>query len=382
MRPQALTGARVFTGADFLDDHAVVLSAGRIECVCPVNEVDSEIPRIPLTGGVLAPGFVDLQVNGGGGVLFNNAPTVGSLELLLAAHRRGGTTALLPTLISDSPATQQQALNAVRGAIEQGLDGVLGVHFEGPFLDEMRRGAHRENYVRAMTDEDVDWLDSAAANCRVMLTVAPEHTAPGQIRVLSDAGIIVCGGHSGASYQQTMNAISEGMRGFTHLFNAMSPLGSREPGVVGAALSDSDSWCGIIIDGYHVHPATVLVALRAKPRGKLYLVTDSMATAGSSSKSFELYGETIHESNGRLVNDEGRLAGSAILMVDAVRTMHQSIGVALDECLRMASLYPSQFIGESQRRGRIASGFRADLVHLSESFEVTNTWVGGERQAH
>ena len=381
MRTEALCGARVFTGAKFLDHHAVVLTNGQIERVCPVDEVDREIKRVTLPDGILAPGFIDLQVNGGGGVLFNNSPTIQSLQTMLSAHRAGGTTALLPTLVTDTQTVQEQAIEAVKHALDQGVDSVLGVHFEGPFLDIERRGVHREDYVRAMTDEDIGWLKSAAS-CRVMLTLAPEHVNPGQIKALTDAGIIVCAGHSAANFQQTMDAIAEGLSGFTHLFNAMTPLGSREPGVVGAALSDADSWCGIIVDCHHVHPATISVALRAKPKGKLYLVTDSMATVGSVTKSFELYGKTIHEDDGHLVNHEGRLAGSAISMIDAVRISHQAVGVALDECLRMASLYPAQFIGESDRRGRIERRFRADLVHFNERFDVLNTWVAGDQQSH
>ena len=382
MQLQALTGARVFTGAEFLDHHTVVLANGRIDRVCPSEEIDCGTPLVHLTGGVLAPGFIDLQVNGGGGVLFNNSPTLGALESILSSHRQGGTTALLPTFITDTPKQQRRGLEAVQHAIQQGLDSVLGVHFEGPFLDKDRCGVHRENFVRAMNDEDIGWLKSAASSCRIMLTLAPEHVAPGQIRALSDAGILVCGGHSAAGYEETMAATAEGLCGFTHLFNAMSPLGSREPGMVGAALSDPDSWCGIIVDGHHVHPATVSVALNAKPKGKLYLVTDAMATVGSATNSFELYGETIHETDGRLVNRAGRLAGSAISMIEAVRTTHQAVGVALDECLRMASLYPAQFIGESENRGRIATNFRSDLVHFGDKFDVLNTWVAGKRRSH
>ena len=381
MQTQALCGARIFTGSEFLDHHAIVQTAGRVERVCPVDEVEPEIQRLTLHGGVLAPGFIDLQTNGGGGVLFNNAPTIQSLQTMLTAHRKGGTTALLPTLVTDKVSVQEQALAAVLRAVDDGFDSVLGVHFEGPFLDIERRGVHREDYVRTMTDQDVDWLASIT-QCRVLLTLAPEHVLPGQIKTLTDAGVIVCAGHSAGSYQQTMNAIAEGLSGFTHVFNAMSPLGSREPGVVGAALSDTSSWCGIIVDCHHVHPATVSIALRAKPRGKLYLVTDSMATVGSDTKSFELYGKTIRERDGRLVNHEDRLAGSAISMIDAVRATHEVVGVPLDESLRMASLYPAQFIGESEQRGRIETGFRADIVHFDERFDVLNTWVAGEQRSH
>ena len=381
MLAQAICGARLFTGSAFLDHHAVVVSSGKVDRVCPENDLDSSIPRLPLPGGILAPGFIDLQVNGGGGVLFNNAPTVASLETMSAAHRTGGTTALLPTVITDETAVRERALEAVTSAISDGLDCVLGVHFEGPFLDNKRRGVHSETQVRPINDEDIAWLQSIS-NCRVMLTLAPEHVAPGQIEELARSGIIVCAGHSGGSYEQTNAAIAEGLSGFTHLFNAMSPLGGRNPGMVGAALASTSCWCGIIVDGFHVHPANVSLAFRALPRGKLYLVSDSMATVGATEKSFELYGETIEEKDGRLVNHAGRLAGSAISLIDAVRTAHRDARIPLEECLRMASLYPAEFIGEAVRRGRIEAGYRADLVHFDEQFRVLNTWVGGEQRPH
>jgi N-acetylglucosamine-6-phosphate deacetylase len=244
-----------------------------------------------------------------------------------------------------------------------------------------RRGAHRADYIRTLQPSDIDWL-TAIAGFPVLVTLAPECCEAGQIRQLGDAGIRVCAGHSDASYADIQCALNEGLCGFTHLFNAMTGLTSREPGVVGAALADRDSWCGIIVDGHHVHPATVAVAHAAKAPHKLFLVSDAMATVGSDSQSFELYGETVNEHNGRLINAEGRLAGSAISMIDAVRICVSEVGLELTEVLRMASLYPAQFIRQDHHRGALKPGFQADLVHFNLDYQVQRSWIAGCRQDH
>jgi N-acetylglucosamine-6-phosphate deacetylase len=215
-----------------------------------------------------------------------------------------------------------------------------------------------------------------------MLTLAPEQVRPGQIKTLVDAGLVVCAGHTDAHFEQVQRALAEGLSGFTHLYNAMRPSTGREPGVVGAALADSNSWCGIIIDQHHVHAACARIAYAAKPRGKMYLVSDAMSTVGAAQKSFEIYGETIAEQNGCLVNSEGRLAGSAIGMIDAVRLNTEWVGVPLAESLRMAALYPAQFMQLDQHLGRIAPGYRADLVHFSAAYKVAHSWVAGAVRAH
>ena len=254
---------------------------------------------------------------------------------------------------------------------------VLGIHIEGPFFAAARRGTHQADRLRQPTAADIDWLRSLA-DMRCLTTLAPEVMAPGMIRQLSSAGIVVSAGHSAASWAQLQQARREGLRGFTHLFNAMSPLTAREPGVTGAALDSGDCWLGIIADGHHVHPASIRVAHRCAGAGKLFLVSDAMATVGSGQPWFTLYGERITARDGRLLNAEGALAGSAIGLVDAVRYCHRVVGLPLEECLRMASLYPAEFIGE-QRLGRIAAGSRADLVLLDENLQVNATWVAGHR---
>ena len=382
---QALVGARIFTGEIFLDNHAVIIADEKIAALVPVAELDESIPQILLDGGVIAPGFIDLQVNGGGGAFFTNDTSVSAIQTMLDGHRPTGTTSLLPTLISDTRAVHQAGVKAVADAVAAGIKGVLGVHVEGPFFDMARRGAHNERYIRKMEQVDIDWLVAsvkAQHEFKVMLTLAPEHADVGQIKQLTSAGVVVCAGHTDGHYDDVVAALNEGLSGFTHLYNAMRPTTGREPGVVGAALEDKNSWCGIIIDTYHVHAASARIAYAAKPKGKMYLVTDAMSTVGSPEKSFQIYGETIYEKDGCLVNAEGKLAGSAIGMIDAVRLNTEWVGVALAESLRMASLYPAQFMQVDDYLGRVQAGFRADLVHFTDDYRVTHTWIAGDCLRH
>ena len=382
---QALVGARIFTGDEFLDNYAVIIQDETIISLAAIENLPADVARIHLNGGVLAPGFIDLQVNGGGGAFFTNDTSVGAIQTILDGHRLTGTTSLLPTLISDTREVHQAGVRAVADAVAVGMKGVLGVHIEGPFFDTARRGAHNERYIRKMEQADIDWLVTsvkARHTFKVMLTLAPEHVDAGQIRQLTSAGVVVCAGHTDGHYEDVVAALEEGLSGFTHLYNAMRPTTGREPGVVGAALEDKNSWCGIIIDTYHVHAASARIAYAAKPKGKMYLVTDAMSTVGSLEKSFRIYGETIYEKEGCLVNAEGRLAGSAIGMIDAVRLNTNWVGVELAESLRMASLYPAEFMRVDHYLGRIREHYRADLVHFTEDFKVTCTWVAGDARRH
>ena len=373
----AITAATVFDGERLLHNHCVIVRDGTITQLLPTTECPAGLDRITLEQGILAPGFIDLQVNGGGGLMFNNQPDSAALGIISAAHRSLGTTSIFPTLLSDTPATQQSAVAAVREARQQGNAGIAGIHLEGPFFAPPRHGAHSATMIRKPTAQDIDWL-CTLADLNVIVTLAPEQAGPGQIRRLADAGIRVCAGHSEATYEQLQLAIAEGLQGFTHLFNAMSPLTAREPGMVGAALDNDTTWLGIIADGHHVHPAGIRIAQRSKPSGKMLLVSDAMATVGSTEQSFELYEETISCRDGKLVNGAGALAGSAIALIDAVRFCNQVVGLELADCLRMASLYPAAVIGLDQQLGRIAKGYRADLVHFDDDFVVHNTWLAGK----
>ena len=339
---------------------------------------------IDLNGNLLAPGLLDLQVNGGGGVLFNDEPTEESLQRMVAAHRPFGTTAMLPTLISDDATTMQRGVTAVTAAIRDGLAGVVGIHLEGSHLNPAFRGVHDAAMMRPLDDAAMATL-TGLKNGRTLLTVAPETLSAATIKDLCDRGLIVFGGHSAATYEETEAALRAGLTGFTHLFNAMTPLQSRAPGMVGAALLDADSFFGIIADGYHVHPATLRLAIKAKTHGKVILVTDAMPCVGSDADTFELNGETVSGESGCCLTPDGTLAGSAIGLIDAVRNACSFGGVDRFEALRMASRYPAEAIGLAESHGYARPGYRANLIELDDGLNVVRSWVAGdleEYQAH
>ncbi|MGE8210997.1 MAG: N-acetylglucosamine-6-phosphate deacetylase [Stenotrophomonas rhizophila] len=376
-----LRNARILAGDEFRDDLAVVIEDGRITALISdaAPQLGSADEQVDLGGGWLLPGFIDAQVNGGGGVLFNNTPDVDSLRTLAAAHRRFGTTGLLPTLISDDVQVMRRAIDATRAAIAQGVPGVLGIHLEGPYIAPARKGTHDANKFR-VPDADEIAMAASLDNGVTLLTLAPERVPLESIRALVERGVIVAAGHTAASYEEARAGLDAGIRGFTHLYNAMSPLTGREPGAVGAALEDRDSWIGIIADGVHVHPASLRVALAAKPRGKVMLVTDAMPPVGADSPSYELYGEVITAVDGVVRNAAGSLAGSALDMATAVRNAVHLLGLPLDEAARMASRYPAQFLNLDDRLGEIAVGYQADLVLLDDALQVRATWIAGERE--
>ncbi|MGN6520318.1 MAG: N-acetylglucosamine-6-phosphate deacetylase [Dokdonella sp.] len=369
----AFVNARVLVDDGLCDDLAVVVEHGRILALEPAREVRATAEQIDLGGHWLAPGFIDVQVNGGGGALFNDAPTVQTIRRIGAAHRRYGTTGFLPTLISDDAATMRAAIAAVDDAIAAGVPGVLGIHLEGPYIAPARRGAHDAAKFRALDDAELELVCSLRRGVTV-LTLAPDQVSPTRVRELVARGVIVCIGHTAADYAQARAALDAGARGFTHLYNAMSPLQGREPGVVGAALEDRASWCGLIVDGHHVHPASLRVALAAKPRGKLLLVTDAMPPVGAEVDSYELAGVTIRCRDGRCETPDGVLAGSALDMASAVRNTVATLGVPLEDALRMASTWPAEFLGIGAERGRIAPGQRAELVELDTDLRVVRCW--------
>ncbi len=373
----ALVSSRLFNGQTLLTDQAVLISDATIDEIVPRQHIPAHYGVTDLGDALLAPGFIDVQVNGGGGCLLNSQPETASVNIMTAAHRATGTTGLLPTVISDARDTMIAAADAVISARETGNPGILGVHLEGPFLAPQRRGVHSAAAIRPLLKEDIDWLLRVSGQIPTLLTLAPEQLELHLIEQLSEAGVLVCAGHTCASYEQIQAAIQAGLRGFTHLYNAMNPLSAREPGTIAAALT-GDCWAGIIADGHHVHPANLQLALRAMPAGKLLLVSDSMSTVGTTDTSFDLYGETVHLQAGKLVNTDGVLAGSAIALADAVRYCHQQLALPLSECLRMASLYPARFLRLDQQLGQLKAGYRADLIALDSKLTVVGTWVAGQ----
>ncbi|KUF28670.1 N-acetylglucosamine-6-phosphate deacetylase [Xanthomonas phaseoli] len=377
---QALCNARVLTDNGLQDGLVVMLAGTQIQAIVPADDarVAQAHTRVDLGGATLLPGFIDIQVNGGGGVLFNNARDPQALATIAAAHRRFGTTGMLPTLISDTAQVMAEAIDATRQAIAQGVPGVLGIHLEGPYLSPARKGTHDADKFRVPDAHEIA-VDTSLDNGVTLITLAPERVPVEDIRAFVSGGAIVFAGHTAATYEQARDGIAAGVSGFTHVYNAMSQLAGREPNAVGAALEDPNVWCGVIVDGVHVHPASLRVALAAKPRGKLLLVTDAMPMVGSDSASFDLYGETITAVDGVVRNADGALAGSALDMATAVRNSVRWLGVDLAEAARMASTYPAQCIGLGERLGRIAPGYQADLVLVDEDVQVLGTWVAGQR---
>ncbi|MFY0570792.1 N-acetylglucosamine-6-phosphate deacetylase [Archangium lansingense] len=385
---QVLVGARLFTGERMLDGHAVVVEGERIRAVVPVDAVptDAQVQRLP-EDALLVPGFLDAQVNGAGGVLFNDTPTVEAALAIAAAARRSGTTGLLPTFITDEPGRMRQACEAAVEAMARPASGVLGIHLEGPFISGERPGVHESRFIRVPDAGDLDYLSALPARLagqggRLVVTLAPECVADAVIQRLASAGVVLSAGHTAATYERTREALVAGVRGFTHLFNAMPPAQSRQPGPVVAALEADEAWCGVIADGIHVHPAMLRLLLRVKPPGRVFLVTDAMPPVGTEVTSFMLYGRTILRREGRLVTENGTLAGADIDMVSAVRNCVRLLGLPLEECLRMASLYPASYLGLDGHLGRVAPGYRADLTLLRAELSVLATWVGGQQQRH
>lgn len=377
-----LTGGRIFTGEVALEGRGVLVDAGVTESLLPADAAPegAEIVRLP-EGAILAPGFLDLQVNGAGGVLFNDDPTAEGAERIAAALHPFGVTGVLPTLITDAP---EKLARAAEAAVDAAPDsGVLGVHLEGPFINPERKGIHDENHVRAPDEGDVALVTGLARATRrlgrrVVLTLAPERVSDEAIVRFVAAGVVVSIGHTAATLERSDEALALGARGFTHLTNAMPPIRNRAPGPVAAALAARDAWCGLIPDGFHVHPGLMRAFVAAKVPGKLFLVTDAMPPVGTDAQTFELHGETIYRRDGRLVSADNVLAGADIDMAGAVRNVTTLLRLPLTEALRMASLHPAAFIGLDDLYGRVAPGRPADFAVIDDEVRVLQTWKAGE----
>ncbi|MCU9846858.1 N-acetylglucosamine-6-phosphate deacetylase [Defluviimonas sp. WL0024] len=376
--PTLYHGAMIFDG-DRLGPGALLVDRGRIAAILPPEARPDATETVVLPGGILAPGFVDLQLNGGGGVMFNDAPSVATLARIAEAHERLGTLMFLPTLITDTSAQTRAAIDAVEGAIAAGISGVAGLHLEGPHLSLARKGAHDPALIRPMEEGDLAMLlDAARRLPRLMVTLAPESVSLAQISALSEAGVIVSLGHTDADFATCKAAVTAGARLATHLFNAMSPLGHREPGLVGTALTTGALDAGLIADGIHVHPAAMAAALAAKAGpGEIFLVTDAMAPAGTGIRRFELNGREILRRDGRLTLADGTLAGADLNFTRAIRVLRDDVGVALDRALAMASRIPARVLGLTDRCGMLEPGRDADFVHLTDDLRLAGVWRKG-----
>lgn len=373
----ALRGAAIFDGYKIHKDSALLVCDERIDAIVPSTTIPNDYSITDLPGGTLAPGLIDLQVNGGGGVLLNNAPTQETLETMARGHAKFGITRILPTVISDTPEVTIAAIHSAKKCDAQ-HSGILGLHIEGPFFSAEKAGVHRIEKLRSITESDWLWLKKLAEFPSI-LTLAPEKVSAKDIQAITKLGIRVCAGHTNALYQDVHNAFEHGLSGFTHLFNAMRQMQGREPGVVGAALALKETWAGLIADGIHSHPASMLAAIHAKGYEKIFLVSDSMANIGSDKKTFELYGEKIEERDGRLVNANGNLAGSAISLLDAVKYCINELNLAPEQALAMASRIPATFMKLNSTYGCFESGYTSDICWLDEHWNIAGTWRAGQK---
>ena len=371
---------RIFDGTAFHTDCALVIDGDRVEGIVPAHDLDDAVPCQNLPGGMLVPGFVDLQVNGGGGVMLNDEQTVDALRRIARAHATLGATSILPTLITDAPEKTIAAINAVEAAIAADIPGIIGLHLEGPHLSVARKGAHEARFIRPMTDRDVEILIDGAHRLPVLkMTVAVENVTPAQIRQLTDAGLIISLGHTQASAAQVQEAVDAGATCVTHLFNAMSQLGNREPGLVGSAICQPGLSAGLIADGIHAHPDSIGIALRAKAGpGRIFLVSDAMAVAGSDLTEFHLGGRKVLRREGRLTLEDGTLAGADLDQLTAIRNL---IGWGFADpagALAMATSIPASVIGDSTGLGRLEPGAPADFQHIDlEGTGPATVWQRG-----
>lgn len=375
---RAFVNGRVLTPDGWFDG-GLLVEAGRVTALLAHTAAPPAGSDVVDAGGrLILPGFVDTQVNGGGGVLFNDAPDVDGIAAIGAAHARFGTTTFLPTLISDGPDVLRRALDAVDRAIAEGVPGVAGIHVEGPFLASARRGIHAAERLRELDEESLALL-TAPRRGVTLLTLAPERVAPAQLTRLHAAGVVLAAGHTEATATDIESALRHGLSAFTHLYNAMTPTTAREPGVVGAALADQESYCGIIVDGRHVDPRVLRLALRTKRHDRFMLVTDAMPCVGTQQRQFDLHGRRIHVEDGWCVDDAGTLAGTALDMASTVRNAVNLLELPLEAASRMASEYPARFLGLVPERGILAVGSAADFVLTDHALAEPETWIGGIR---
>jgi N-acetylglucosamine-6-phosphate deacetylase len=374
---QAITGSKLFNGIDFIEHKVLLIDDQHIAGIVNEDAIPTDFQVKKLEGGILSPGFIDLQVNGGGGKLFNNSPDKESLNTIISAHQYFGTTSIMPTVISDSLNILQKCTDTISNEINNN-HSLLGIHIEGPFFNVKYRGVHQKQYINTINASYLNLFETLD-KFPVMLTLAPECISIKQLKHLKSLGFKILAGHTDANYDQLEEAVKYGLDGFTHLFNAMGQISAREPGVVGSAFDFDETSASIIVDLHHVHPSLINLSFKQKPKGKLFFVSDSMATINHGEPSFELYDEVVSESNGRIINSEGKLAGSSITQIDAIKNAYQKCSIPLESAISMATLYPAEYLGVSDYIGQLKKGYRADLAHFDSNFHVQNVWLAGKQ---
>jgi N-acetylglucosamine-6-phosphate deacetylase len=377
----ALVNCNIYTGNEIVYNKAIIIENNYIKSLVDASKVPFDMDFIDLGGLSVAPGFIDLQVNGGGGYFFTDNPTEEAVSTIFEAHKKFGTTNFLPTIISTSYENIIKAINTVGKCLSNNKYGVLGLHIEGPYLNDKKAGVHNKKSIRSIQDEEFYYLIEKGTNIIKLITLAPENVDKRYIQMCINSGIRVSAGHSDSTYEQACEAFKIGVSSVTHIFNAMSQLGSREPGLVGAALENDDIWASIIVDGVHVHFSSVRICKRVKPLNKLFLITDAMPPVGKPEETFKIGDSEIFCKEGKCITKDGILAGSSLDMATAVRNCVQRVGIPIDEALRMASTYPAEFLGINNLLGRIKPNFIANLAIFDNQLHVRGTVINGKYEA-
>lgn len=367
----AITAKRIFDGEKFLSNKVVIINNARIEKIVNIEEI-SDIEVIDYKNHIIAPAFIDLQLNGCGGVLFNDDISEKTLEIMHQTNLAFGTTSFLPTLITTTDDEIKKAVKVALAFHEKYPYNVIGIHIEGPYISKIKKGIHNADFMKEIPNEMVNFLVDYAKKIPIKITMAPEENSIDKIKHLVSGGVKVSIGHSNADYDTAKKGISVGMNLATHLFNAMSPFEGRSPNVVGAVLDSPSVYSGIIIDGYHVDYASIALVKEIK-KDKLYMVTDATTPMGTNLEEFQLAGQTIYVKNGKCVNKDGTLAGADIDMMSSVANAVLHANISLKESLRMASLYPAIAIGQDYHLGRIAKDYIANIVVFNDDFKVHST---------
>ena len=376
MNKKAIYAHKILALGKLIEDHVIIFENGIISDLFPIEKRPKGLLVEEISEGYLVPGFFDIQVNGGGGFLFNDDPSLETIQNIGSAHRKFGTTSFFPTLISDDLDKIAAAISAVDQAIAMGVPGVVGIHIEGPFLNEKKKGIHDAGKFKCLDEEAVQLLSSLKSG-KTLVTLAPEINDPQFITKLTQSGVTVAAGHTNGTYEQTIASIEAGVTGFTHLFNAMSAFQSREPGAVGAAFEMMETWASVIADGFHVHPAVLRHAIKTKGTDKIILITDAMPTVGSQKKEFWLGNEHIKAKDGKCTNADGVLAGSDLDMASAVKYITEHVGFSLEQAIEMASRSPAKFMKLENEVGSIAIGKKANFALLDDKLDVLNVWIEG-----
>ncbi len=371
-----LKNAKIYTGQGLVEGKVVLIEGNKIKDI--LDEAPENIEIIDLEGKIIAPGFIDLQLNGCGGVNFNDEISIETFKLMHETNLKTGTTSYLPTLITTSDANIEKALELVDK--NEGLEnvGVLGLHIEGPYISIPKKGIHNPKYIRVMSDEIIAKIAKAGKKVTKIMTIAPENAKVEHLKVLKDSGIKLAFGHTNATYEDAMEKI-EYFEMVTHLFNAMSSFTSREPGVVGAIFDYKNLDCGIIIDGVHCHYKSAKIA-KDILKEKLFLVTDAVAPVGTNMEYFIFEGNKVLYKDGKCISPDGTLGGSALTMIEGVKNLVEHVGLTLEEALLMASTYPAKAINVDNEYGYIKKGYFADIVIMDENLNITNMIVKGKLQ--